>query len=157
MLEEVKANFSGFDFNFFAGGSIELMLDEKGLENSIHVSSMSDGTLKYLCLMAILYNPERGRFICIDEPETGLHPDMILNIRDAIKEASERATIIVATHSDHLLTYFNLENLRIFEKDENNATRVVTYKDEQFEGWYDYFVLGQMWLDGDFGGVRYGG
>jgi predicted ATPase len=156
MLAEVNSNFKGFDFNFI-GGNIELMLDEKGLGSAVHVSSISDGTLRYLCLLAILYNPERGNFICIDEPEVGLHPDMILNISNAMKEASERSTLIISTHSITLLDYFNIAHLRVFEKDENNTTKVITFKEEQFEGWYEEFSVGKMWVAGDFGGVRYGG
>lgn len=158
MLNEVNPNFTGFDFNFISGNSsIELMLDEENLNSSIHVSSISDGTLRYLCLLSILHNPERGRFICIDEPEVGLHPDMILNIANAIREASENSTIIVSTHSENLLNYFDIENLKVFEKDEHNATKVISYNKAQFVDWYSDFSLGQMWKQGDLGGVRYGG
>jgi predicted ATPase len=157
LLKEVNANFTGFDYHIMGGSNIELMLDEKGLDSSIHVSSVSDGTLKYLCLLAILYNPEKGKFICIDEPEAGLHPDMIRSIANAIKDATEQTTLVISTHSVDLLNYFRVENLQVFEKDEHNATRVVTYKEEQFEGWYETFNVGQMWVAGDFGGVRYGG
>lgn len=157
MLNEVNPNFIGFDFNFISGNSsIELMLEEDALDSSIHVSSISDGTLRYLCLLSILYNPERGRFICIDEPEVGLHPDMILNIANAIKEASENTTLIISTHSDNLLNYFDIENVKVFEKDDNNATKVVSYNSSQFSDWYSEFSLGQMWKQGDLGGVRYG-
>ncbi len=154
-LNDVNANFTGFDFNMI-GGNIELMLEEKGLESAIHVSNISDGTLRYLCLLAILYNPERGNFICIDEPEVGLHPDMLLNIANAIKDASENTTMIISTHSENLLNYFEIENLRVFEKDEDNATDIISYKKEQFSAWYEVFFLGKMWRDGDFGGLRYG-
>lgn len=155
MLNEVNSNFSGFDFNFL-GGNIELMLEENNLNSSIHVSNISDGTLRYLCLLSILYNPERGSIICIDEPEVGLHPDMILNIANAVKEAAENSTIIISTHSDNLLNYFNIEDIRVFEKDENNSTKVVSYTASQFADWYEDFSLGQMWKQGDLGGVRYG-
>lgn len=155
MLNEVNSNFSGFDFNFI-GGNIELMLEESDLDSSIHVSNISDGTLRYLCLLSILCNPERGRFICIDEPEVGLHPDMILNIANAIKDASENSTIIISTHSENLLNSFEIENVRVFDKDDNNATEITTYNKSQFEGWYEDFSLGQMWRQGDLGGVRYG-
>lgn len=155
MLNEVNPNFVGFDFNMI-GGNIELMLDERDLQSSIHVSNISDGTLRYLCLLAILYNPERGNLVCIDEPEVGLHPDMILNIANAIKEAAEQSTILISTHSDNLLNYFEIEDISVFEKDENNATQVQTYTQEQFADWYDEFSVGKMWKQGDFGGVRYG-
>ncbi len=156
MLNEVNPNFSGFDFNFL-GGNIELMLEENNLNSSIHVSNISDGTLRYLCLLSILYNPERGSIICIDEPEVGLHPDMVLNIANAIKEAAENSTIIISTHSENLLNYFNIEDVRVFEKDEKNSTKVMSYTTDQFSDWYEDFSLGQMWKQGDLGGVRYGG
>lgn len=157
LLNEVNANFTGFDFNFISGNSsIELMLEEQGLDSSIHVSSMSDGTLRYLCLLAILCNPERGRFICIDEPEVGLHPDMILNIANAIKDASETSTMVISTHSENLLNYFDLDNLRVFDKDESNVSNVISYTEDQFTDWYKEFSLGHMWKQGDLGGVRYG-
>jgi predicted ATPase len=155
MLNEVNSNFSGFDFNFI-GGNIELMLEEKGLNSSVHVSNISDGTLRYLCLLSILFNPDRGRLVCIDEPEVGLHPDMIVNIANAIKEASEASTLIVSTHSENLLNYFEVENLRVFEKNQLNSTEVNSYTSSQFVDWYEEFSIGQMWKQGDLGGVRYG-
>ena len=81
---------------------------------------------------------------------------MILNIANAIKEAAETSTIIISTHSENLLNYFEIENVKVFEKDKNNATSVLSYTKEQFAGWYDEFSLGQMWKQGDLGGVRYG-
>lgn len=157
MLTEVNPAFVGFDYNFIGGSaSIELMLEEKGLNSSVHVSSISDGTLRYLCLLAILYNPDRGKFICIDEPESGLHPDMILNIANAIKYASKDTTMLISTHSVSLLDCFGIGNLIIFEKDEKNATRAINYNEDDFKGWYDDFVLGKMWVAGNLGGVRYG-
>lgn len=155
MLNEVNPNFTGFDFNFI-GGNIELMLEEKNLSSSVHVSNISDGTLRYLCLLSILYNPDRGRLVCIDEPEVGLHPDMIANIANAIKDAAHESTLLISTHSENLLNYFEIENLKVFEKNSNNASEVKSYTTEQFADWYEEFSIGQMWKQGDFGGVRYG-
>jgi len=154
MLNEVNSKFKGFDFNFL-GGNIELMLEEDYINSSIHVTSISDGTLRYLCLLAILYNPERGSIICIDEPEVGLHPDMISNIGNAIIEASEKSTIIISTHSENLLNCFELENIRVFEKDEHNSSKVFVYNKSDFKGWYEDFSSGKMWRLGDIGGNRW--
>lgn len=155
MLQEVNPNFLDFDFNLI-GGNIELMLSEDDLNSAIHVSNISDGTLRYLCLLAILYNPQGGKFICIDEPEVGMHPDMIFNITEAIKAASEHSTVVVSTHSENLLNYFKIEHLSVFEKISGNATAVRSYTEEQFSNWYENFSLGNMWKQGDFGGLRYG-
>ena len=132
-----------------------MLLEEDGLNRSIHLSKVSDGTLRYLCLMTALIT-NRKSVLCIDEPETGLHPDMLYNIAEAIKEASETATIIISTHSAQLLNYFDLETVRVFEKDDENATQVSAFTEGDFEGWYDTFQVGSMWRQGDIGGNRYG-
>lgn len=153
-LNEVNENFRDIDFNFI-GGNIELMLEESGLNKSIHVSNISDGTLHYLCLLAIFFNPERGRLVCIDEPELGMHPDMILNIANAIQEASGESQFIIATHSENLLNAFDLGSILVFEKDRQNATIVHQYTEEDFKGWYEEFSTGKMWRQGDLGGNRW--
>jgi len=154
-LHDVNEMFSGFDFNFLGSGVFELMLDEKELNSSVHITHISDGTLRYLCLLSILYNPNRGKFVCIDEPEVGLHPDMIYNIASAIEEAGLDTTFIIATHSENVLNAFNIENIRVFEKDENNCTIVQEFSEEDFSGWYDEFSPGNMWRAGDLGGKRW--
>lgn len=155
MLEDVNENFSGVDFNVLGGGFIELYLDEKHLNRSVHVAHVSDGTLRFLCLLAILFNPERGRFICIEEPETGLHPDMIFNITSQIKKASAQTTFVISTHNPSVLNAFKIEQIRVFEKDESNETKVYTYSEKDFAGWYDEFNPGVMWRAGDLGGKRW--
>jgi predicted ATPase len=153
-LRSVNPNFKGFDFRPF-GTNFEMLLDEIGLNQSIHISKISDGTLRYICLMAILISPNKG-FICIDEPETGLHPDMLYNIAHAVREASETSTVIVSTHSSQFLNYFNIDEVLVFEKDELNATQVYQYSENDFKDWYETFQVGNMWRQGDIGGNRYG-
>lgn len=153
-LNEVNPHFVGFDFNFI-GGNIELMLDEKNLTGSVHVSSISDGTLRYACLLAVLLNPRKGSLVCIDEPEVGLHPDMIAGIGRIINEVSEGSNIIISTHSAHLLNSFEIENIRIVEKADDNSSKVLQYSTEDFEGWYEEYSPGTMWRNGDLGGNRW--
>lgn len=154
-LSDVNPYFSGFDFHFLGSGVFELMLDEKELDSSVHITHVSDGTLRYLRLLAILYNVRPGAVICIDEPEVGLHPDMILNISRAIKRASEKATLIIITHSVDVLNYFELNQIRVFDKDEYNTTLVSAYTQEDFEEWYEEYLPGSMWKAGDLGGKRW--
>lgn len=155
MLSDVNENFTGFDFNILGSGFFELLLEESELNSSIHVTHISDGTLRYLCLLAILYNPERGSFICLDEPEVGLHPDMIHNITNAIKEAAMESTFLIATHSENVVDAFKLEQLRIFEKDDYNTSVIHVHSESDFKDWYKEFNPGQMWRLGDLGGKRW--
>jgi predicted ATPase len=154
LLNHVNPLYMGIDFNHI-GINIELMLEEKKLNKSIHVTHISDGTLRFLCLLSILYNKNRGGLLCIDEPEVGLHPDMISTIADGIKYASKDTQIIIATHSEHVLNAFDLENVRVFEKKEDNSSEVNSFSKQQFEGWYDQFMVGKMWRQNDLGGNRW--
>ncbi len=154
-LKVVNGNFKDIDFNILGTGNIELMIDEANMSSSIHVSHMSDGTLKYLCLLAVLYNPNIGNFIILEEPETGLHPDMQSIIADAIKEASQKSKILFTTQSEKLLDAFNLENVIVVEKAKDNYSITKTFSDNDFKDWYDEYFLGEMWSKGDLGGVRW--
>jgi len=153
-LREINPSFTEIDFNFI-GGNIELMLGEQNLEGSIHVSNISDGTLHYLCLLAVLLNNKRGKVVCIDEPELGLHPDMISGISRLFNEKSSETQFIISTHSENFLDQFNLEDILVFEKDGINSTSVNRYSEIDFRGWYQHFFPGRMWRAGDIGGNRW--
>jgi len=154
LLSDINPNFKDITFNLF-GAKSYLMLREKGLANSISIEHISDGTLRYLLLLAIFYNPKRGRLICMDEPETGLHPDMIDTVTDAIKYASKNTQFFVATHSALMLNAFDIEDVLVFEKDEKNQTKVSIKQEEDFEALGDDFLVGQLWLNGQLGGKRW--
>jgi len=153
-LNNVNQNFSDINFNL-VGTNIELVLEERKLNKVIHVSNISDGTLHFLCLLSIFYNPQRGQLVCIDEPETGLHPDMMRQITNAIIEFSNETQFIISTHSENILNAFDLQNVLIFEKNENNETVVNKFSEEDFKDWYEKFSVGQMWRQGDIGGNRW--
>ncbi len=144
------------DINFaFLGSKLYLVLREEYLTRSVSIEHISDGTLRYLLLLSVLFNPEKGRLLCIDEPETGLHPDMINTIANAIKQASSDTQLIIATHSPLLLNSFDIDDILIFEKDNHNETRVgVKYSDE-FDQWSEDYLSGQAWLQGLIGGKRW--
>jgi len=154
LLKEINGAYSNLDFNHI-GGNIELMLEEQNLNRSIHVTHISDGTLRFLCLLSILYSEKRGSLICIDEPEVGLHPDMILTISNAIEHAAKTSQIFVATHSENLLNNFNLKDVKVFEKNEENSTCVNSFTENDFKDWYESFSVGKMWRQGDIGGNRF--
>jgi predicted ATPase len=122
----------------------------------VPVEHISDGTLRFLLLLSIFYNPNRGKLICIDEPEIGLHPDMIRTIAEGIKYAAQNGTqMIIATHSPLLLNAFDLEDILIFEKDNNNFTIISRKSEEDCKDMEGELLVGQMWLNGQIGGVRW--
>lgn len=154
LLRDINPNFKDITFNLF-GSKSYLLLREKNLSRAIPIDHISDGTLRYLLLLAIFYNPNRGQGICIDEPETGLHPDMINTIAAAIKHAAKETQFFIATHSPLLLNAFELNDVLIFEKDKKNQTKVAYKSEDDFEDWDENSLVGQLWLNGQLGGKRW--
>lgn len=136
-------------------GQSYLSLREKNMSRAIGALHISDGTLRFLLSECIFYNPLRGNLVAIDEPERGLHPDMIRSVADMMKYAARQSQIIVATHSPHLLNQFELEDILVFEKGEDNSTIVRRVSERDFPEWEGEFLPGQMWLLGLIGGKRW--
>jgi predicted ATPase len=154
-IKTINPNFKDINFDFL-GSKLFLVLREQYLSKSVSIEHISDGTLRHLLFLSIFLNPERGSMICIDEPENGLHPDMINTIAKLIKEAANGGTqLIIATHSPLLLNSFELDDVLIFEKESGNQTAVHVKSEEEFESWNEDFLVGQLWLRGLIGGKRW--
>ena len=157
-IEEAIKKINPFfkDINFaFLGSKLYLVLREKNLPRSVSIEQISDGTLRYLLLLAVLFNPDRGCLVCIDEPEICLHPDMINTISDAIKRASEKTQLIFATHSPLLLKMFEYDELLIFEKNNCNETEVFVKSADELDELHENYLPGQAWLQGYLGAKRW--
>ncbi len=153
-FRNVNPNFKSIEITNLYGKSY-LSLREKNLSKAIGALHISDGTLRFLLSECIFYNPLRGALVAIDEPERGLHPDMIRSVADMMKYAAKKSQIIVATHSPHLLNQFELGDILVFEKNEENSTLVRKVSEDDFPDWDGEFLPGQMWLLGQIGGKRW--
>ena len=138
------------------GGTVQLFIREEGLEKPISAMRLSDGTLRYLCLLAILCHPTPPPLICIEEPETGLHPDILPTIAKLMIEASEQTQLIVTTHSDILVSAFSdmPEAVLVCEKDED-GTHFKRLEADKLKVWLEEYTLGEAWLRGAIGGTRW--
>lgn len=133
---------------------IGLYVRESG--QRIPATRLSDGTLRYLCLLAILLHPTPPPLICLEEPELGLHPDAVLAIGRLIKEASERTQLIISTHSDILVDVLGQqpEDIIVCEKHEG-ATRMTRHTEPELRGWLERYSISELWTRGHLGGNRW--
>jgi predicted ATPase len=138
------------------GGTVQLFVREEGLEKPISAMRLSDGTLRYLCLLAILCHPEPPPLICLEEPEVGLHPDILPTIAELLIDASSRTQLIVTTHSDILVSALSdvPEAVLVCEADED-GTHFKRLDKENLKEWLDEYELGELWLKGEIGGKRW--
>jgi len=137
-------------------GVVEIALEERHLNSTVPAKRLSDGTLRWIALLTILLNPEPPPLVCIEEPELGLHPDMIHEVAKLLLIASERMQLIVTTHSDLLVEEFseNPEVVVVCEK-ERGATNLKRLDKRELAAWLKRYSLGQLWRKGQIGGNRW--
>lgn len=117
---------------------------------------MSDGTLRYLCLLAILCDPKPPPLICIEEPELGLHPDILPKLADLLVAASQRTQLIITTHSDILVDAMT-ERPEVIVVCEKHIGQTEMRRLEKVDliSWLEKYRLGQLWTKGQIGGTRW--
>ena len=117
---------------------------------------LSDGMIRWLSLLCILLNPTPAPVTCIDEPELGLHPDIIPTLADILRDASTRTQLVVTTHSSVLVDAFSHdpESVCVCEKVEG-ATVIQRLNQEDLSVWLKSYSLGNLWISGQIGGGRW--
>jgi predicted ATPase len=103
LRDEVERAFPGasliidHDKDLFA-----VQLKMPGLNRPLDATELSDGTLRYLCLMAALMSPRPPTLLALNEPETSLHPDLLNGLARMIVRASKSSQLWITTHSSYL-------------------------------------------------------
>ena len=136
-------------------GTVQLYIDE-GLDELVPATRLSDGTLRYLSLLAILLHPSPPPLVCIEEPELGLHPDILPTIGELLIDASQRTQLVVTTHSDALVSALSEvpESIVVCEPGENGS-QLRRLDREALSEWLGRYSLGEMWRMGEIGGTRW--
>ena len=136
--------------------SIQMYFHEGSLSQAIPAAKMSDGSLNYLCLLAVLCRPDPPPVICIEEPEAGLHPDIVPDVADLLVDASKRSQIIVTTHSEMLVDSLTdvPESIVVCEK-QKASTKLTRLDKNKLESWLEDYRLGEIWMSGQIGGTRW--
>jgi predicted ATPase len=157
LLDRLKSFYEGIeDFETqVQGGTIQVFMHERG-DRTISSARLSDGTLHYLCLLAILCHPEPPPLICIEEPELGLHPDILPTVGDLLLEAAQRTQLIVTTHSETLVSRLSEfpETVITCERDDG-GTKFQRLDRPKLEEWLERYTLGELWRMGEIGGNRW--
>lgn len=138
------------------GGRVQMRFEERHLNATIPLIRVSDGTLRWITLLVTLLNPDPPSLVCIEEPELGLHPDMIPELGKLLIEASEHMQLVVTTHSDRLIEALTdtPEAVIVCEK-ENGASKFRRLDQGLLSSWLKEYSLGELWTKGQLGGTRW--
>ena len=135
-------------------GQLRLFLIEKGRE--VPSSRLSDGTLRFLALLAILVDPSPAPMTVIEEPELGMHPDIMPVLAKLLVEASSRGQLVVTTHSELLVSALSEtpESVVVCEK-HDGRTILKRLEASEVAPFLQSYRLGDAWLRGMIGATRW--
>ena len=131
--------------------TIQLMWHQKNSDYPLLPSQLSDGSLRFICLVTALLQPDPPSTIIIDEPELGLHPYAIHLLGALLRSASKRMQVIVATQSSLLLDEFDVDDLIVVEL-ENGVSAFKRLEEGQFSYWLEDYSVGELWDKNVLGG-----
>ena len=134
-------------------GRLLLQVKDAPFEQPVLSKFASDGTMKMLAYLTVLYDPTPPQFIGIEEPENFLHPRLLPELGEECRIASERAQLLVTTHSPFFLNTCRSEEVRILYRDELGFTQAATAS--EIVGINEFIKagasLGHLWMEGQFG------
>jgi predicted ATPase len=113
----------------------------------------SDGTLKMLAYLVLLYDPTPPPFIGIEEPENFLHPRLLPELAEECRAATERTQLLVTTHSPFFLNALRPEEVRVLWRNDQGYTQ--TQRAQDVRGIPEFVdegaLLGHLWIEGQLG------
>jgi len=114
---------------------------------------LSDGSLRMMALVTLLFQPEEflPEVILIDEPEIGLHPYAIEIIASLIQHASEYSQVIIATQSADLMDCFEPDEIIVTER-HNKETIFKRLDSKKLEEWREEYTMSELWKKNVLGG-----
>ncbi|MEN8219337.1 MAG: AAA family ATPase [Pseudomonadota bacterium] len=130
---------------------IKLKWREKNNLKQFNAALISDGTIRFICLCALLLQPTPPKMIVIDEPELGLHPLAISLLAELIKKASLRTQIIFSTQSVTLLNQFEPQDILVVDRTPSGS-QINRLNQQELQEWLDEYSLGQLWENNYLGG-----
>lgn len=140
--------FADFDLEPAGPDKREIILNwrDKGLDQVFGPHQLSDGTLRAVCLVTLLMQPEDELpdLIIVDEPELGLHPYAIDMIAALFKKASHYTQILISTQSSLFLDNFDPEDVVVVNR-EGKESKFARPDGAKLEAWLDEYSLGEVW------------
>ncbi len=155
MVEDIiSAAFPDFErLNFppVAAGTISMTWTDRNFSQPIYVHELSEGTLRFLWLVALLQSQNLTTITLLDEPEVSLHPELLKHLAYLMREASKHTQLIVATHSDRLIRFLEPKEVLICDLEEGMAK--MTWADTfDLDKWLEDYTLDQVWAMNVIGG-----
>lgn len=130
-------------------GRLMLRVKDQPFDLPVLSKYASDGTLKLLAYLTVLYDPDPAPFIGIEEPENQLHPRLLFGLAEECRQASGRSQVMVTTHSPEFLNALHAKEVRVLHRDKRGYTRAERASDipQVVAQLNAGAVLGDLWVE----------
>ncbi|MEV6907617.1 AAA family ATPase [Amycolatopsis sp. NPDC051071] len=134
-------------------GRLLLRLKDRPFDTPVLARFISDGTLKLLAYLTVLFDPAPAPIIGIEEPENQLHPKLLYPLAEEVRGASARSQLLVTTHSPYFADALYPDEMWALYRDEDGFTRCArASKNKRLMAMVDAGgMLGNLWMEGYFG------
>lgn len=140
------------DTTVMPDGRLLLQIKDAPFERPILARFASDGTLKMLAYLTVLYDPEPPPLVGIEEPENHLHPRLLPELTEECRAATDRSQLMITTHSPHFLNPLRAEEVWVLYRDAHGHTQARRTAD--MRGVREFLSegakLGDLWVEGHF-------
>lgn len=144
-------DFERLSFPPVAAGTLAMTWKDRNFSHPFYMHQLSEGTLRFLWLITLLQSRDLTAVTLIDEPEVSLHPELLQQLAHAMREASQRTQLIVATHSDRLIRFLEPHEVLVCNAEDGLTT--LTWADAiDLEHWLADYTLDQLWAMNVIGG-----
>jgi predicted ATPase len=134
-------------------GRLLLLVKDAPFDKPVMSKFASDGTLKMLAYLTLLYDPKPPPFVGIEEPENQIHPRLLPELAEECRKASEMSQLLVTTHSPFFVNVLKPEEVWVLYRDESGYTKAV--QASSIRGVKEFLEagasIGHLWMEGRFG------
>ncbi len=134
---------------------VSLSWRQKGSDYPMQPYHLSDGSIRFICLAAVLLQPSPPSTIILDEPELGLHPAAISLLAELVNNAAQSSQLIIATQSPAFLDHFSVDDLIIVKRQDGSST-FQRLCEQDLAVWLQEYSMGELWTKNIIqGGISY--
>tara|TARA_B110001454_G_C12701658_1_gene426809 strand:+ start:231 stop:1352 length:1122 start_codon:yes stop_codon:yes gene_type:complete len=133
-------------------GFIRLLWKHKGNDEYFDAHSLSDGTLRFICLATLLLQPNLPTMILLDEPELGLHPFANQLLAGLLKRASKSTQVIASTQSVTLANELSWQDMIMVEQSSGESS-FKRLSESDVKDWLESYEIGDIWQKNLIGGT----
>jgi predicted ATPase len=144
-LEDVKSE-------VMPDGRLLLQIKDAPFDQPVLARFASDGTLKMLAYLTVLYDPDPPQLIGIEEPENYLHPRLLPELAEECRQATSRTQLLVSSHSPFFVNTLKADEVWVLYRDDRGYTQARRASDMRGipEFMSEGALLGDLWLEGHF-------